>query len=480
MDMGKDQGSEDTIIDLKKMCLGLQSSDRKIRKEAYISIEKYLRSHSELSNQELRNIFSETYMYTLNGLRDKTESVREQAIEFVKFLIIEKLPINDYYLSYVFPLLVERIGSVELIEESEEIRLQMVKLLDAIITKYSNTNQLKPFLNDSVIILAEAVKDKFPLMKELSCRLILKLANALPRDFHCQAGNLIKPVLSCFGHQRYKIRVESIKAIGEIVMHCDHNGLNEVVGPLAERLFDQIPIVRQTVGQVAARWLLEYRDRYSFFHKILPLLLTGLNDEVVETRNEAAELWEQVGLQFQKENEKDLKDELDYLIDLPKYYPENIIRPNLGCRTLVKRNVSKLASALSRELMSWQEDVRVRCSQLLCAIVLHAEDGITQNLQSLLPAMYSAARDDDNRVVDNIIQASQLLGYFVRYNVWSDLIIPVIEDGAHYGHLIVLSGLVKGSPKEYIADCVEDISRVLAEDSICNSRKVLKIVYFGL
>lgn len=44
---------------------------------------------------------------------------------------------------------------------------------------------------------------------------------------------------------------------------------------MAEKLFDQIPLVRRTVAQVAARWLHEYRDRYSFFHKILPLLLTG-------------------------------------------------------------------------------------------------------------------------------------------------------------------------------------------------------------
>ncbi|KAG5899350.1 hypothetical protein JTB14_036839 [Gonioctena quinquepunctata] len=469
MENAEDNISDKTIC-FKKRCLGLQSADRKIRKQTYIDLQKYL-STEELTNQEHRNIFSETYMYTLNGLRDKTESVREQAIIFVTFLIIDKLPLNDYYLSYIFPVLVERIGTVELVEESEEVRLQLVQLLDAIVTRYSNTVQLKPFLNDSVIILAEAVKDKFPSIKELCCRTTIKLAEALPRDFHCQAATLIKPVLSCFGHQRYKIRVESINAVGELVMHCDYNGLNEAVRPLAERLFDQIPVVRRTVARVAARWLLDYRDRYSFFYKILPLLLTGLNDEVVETRVEAAELWEKVGSQFQRENEKDFKDELDYLTQLPKYYPANIIRPNLGCRALVKRNVSKLASALSRELLSWQEDIRVRCSQLLCAIALHAEDGITQNLQDLLPAMYSAARDDDPRVVANIVQASELIGCFVKYKVWSDLILPVIEDGPHYGHLTVLCGLVKGAPEEYIGEYVEDISRMLAEDSICCSRK---------
>lgn len=58
-------------------------------------------------------------------------------------------------------------------------------------------------------------------------------------------------------------------------MHSQCKAFEEAATPMAERLFDHIPIVRRTVAQVAARWLLEYRDRYSFFHKMLPLILTG-------------------------------------------------------------------------------------------------------------------------------------------------------------------------------------------------------------
>lgn len=79
----------------------------------------------------------------------------------------------------------------------------------------------------------------------------------------------------------------------------------------------------------------------------------------------------------------------------------------------MKKNVCKLSGALARELTSWQEDVRLRCSQLLCSIVLHAEEGITQNLQDLLLAMYSAARDEDQRVVENIRRASNVIGMII-------------------------------------------------------------------
>lgn len=87
-----------------------------------------------------------------------------------------------------------------------------------------------------------------------------------------------------------------------------------------------------------------------------------------------------------------------------KFFNRSILveRPNLGCRVLVQRNISKLAPALSRELSSWQEDVRVRIGQLLCAIALHAEEFFTHHLQDVLPAMYMAARDADNRVVVNV------------------------------------------------------------------------------
>ncbi|XP_076254146.1 dynein axonemal assembly factor 5 isoform X2 [Rhynchophorus ferrugineus] len=460
---------DENINLIKKICAKFQSQDRKVRKQAYIELEKCF-SDVNFSSQDFRKIFSENYVFFLNGLRDKSETVREQAIKFIKFLAIDKLPLSDFYLTYIFPVLIERIGTVEVVEDSEEIRLQLLQFLNLIIIKYSNTEQLKPFMNDCITILCECVKDKFPSLKELSCQVIVKLAQALPRDFHLQAESLLKPVISCFSHQRYKVRVEAIKAVGEIVMHSSYKGVDEAMVPMAEKLFDQIPIVRQTIAQQAARWMMFQRDRYSYFYKMLPLLLTGLNDEVESTRVESHLLWEKVGLQYQQENEKDLKDKLDYLADIPKSYPTKLKRPNLGCRILVQRNISKLASALSNELTSWQEDIRVRCSQLLCSIALHAEEDLTFNLQNLFPAMYSAARDDDQRVVDNIIEASEIIGLFVQFESWSKIILPVIEDGPHYGHLTILASLLKGAPKENVGEAVHSVSKILSEDYICCSR----------
>lgn len=70
------------------------------------------------------------------------------------------------------------------------------------------------------------------------------------------------------------------------------------------------------------------------------------------------------------------------------------------------------------------------------------------------------------------------VGCFVKFSTWFDLVEPAINDCIHYGHLIVLGGLVEGSATEYITDHIEDLSKLLADDSICCTRKVSPIMFF--
>lgn len=220
MSAAGDYDGSQKVLTARKLCSNLQSEDKRMRKQALIDFQKFLSDPSEdFTFQDLRNIFNETHMFTLNTLRDKSEPVREQGIKFLNFYVIEKMPLSDYYLTYIFPVIVERIGTVELVEESEEVRLQLVEFLRAVVKKYSNTNELKPFLNDIVIILCESVKDKYPAVKESSCKCVMDLAQALPRDFHLQSESLVKPVLTAFNHQRYKIRVEAIKCMGKVISY---------------------------------------------------------------------------------------------------------------------------------------------------------------------------------------------------------------------------------------------------------------------
>lgn len=156
--------------------------------------------------------FTECQMQIMRSFRDKSEMNRDLAIQIIsKF--VQHLDLNDYYLTYIFPVLVERIGSVEIIEESEEIRLELVEFLREIINKYTESECLVPFLNDCIQILCQSVVDGYPKIKEASCNCIMDLAKALPRHFHMQCDNLIKPVLKAFTHQHFRIRVIAVRTI---------------------------------------------------------------------------------------------------------------------------------------------------------------------------------------------------------------------------------------------------------------------------
>lgn len=62
--------------------------------------------------------------------------------------------------------------------------------------------------------------------------------------------------------------------LGTVVRFGNNKSIKEVSGPLAERLFDQTPQVRDSVTSVIGDWLMNLPDRYSYFHIMIPLLLT--------------------------------------------------------------------------------------------------------------------------------------------------------------------------------------------------------------
>jgi dynein assembly factor 5 len=79
-----------------------------------------------------------------------------------------------------------------------------------------------------------------------------------------------------------------------------------------------------------------------------------------------------------------------------------VVRPGLGCRELVVRNLSNLLPALARDVVDWVAGTRVKTAQLLYALLLHAEDHCTQHLQLLLSTLYRACNDPESDVVTNV------------------------------------------------------------------------------
>jgi len=79
------------------------------------------------------------------------------------------------------------------------------------------------------------------------------------------------------------------------VQHGSGKLVDDVVSHLAQRMFDPTHAVRAAVTQVVGAWLLDLYDRYSYHHKLIPLLLTSITDEMPDIRSQAEALWHDVG-----------------------------------------------------------------------------------------------------------------------------------------------------------------------------------------
>lgn len=222
-----------------RMCVALQSEEKKRRIQGLKEIIKFL--ELQQSEDEILKLWDVINKVLLRILNDSAEVCRDQTLEIIRLFIINLTP-NDKYIMYLLPILSRRLGSFEQIETSEEVRLKSVVLLKTIVLKYGNL--LTSYIDDLVKILKRTVVDNYPLVKRESCNCISEFAKNLSRYFYTQSEIFVKPILSNFAHQHYKIRIASVRTIGDLIQYGNSKALEEVATPLAERLFDQNGLVR--------------------------------------------------------------------------------------------------------------------------------------------------------------------------------------------------------------------------------------------
>ncbi|XP_063671203.1 dynein axonemal assembly factor 5 isoform X3 [Pan troglodytes] len=375
-------------------------------------------------------------------------------------------------------------------EACEELRLALVQLLGLAVDLCGAA--LAPHLDDALRALRCSLLDPFAAVRRESCSCAAALAQATPElylaawtvycscskdlawerkgdHFHMQSESLIGPLMQTISHQHWKVRVAAIEATGAAIQFGNGKSVDDVLSHFAQRLFDDVPQVRRAVASVVGGWLLCLRDRYSFFHKLIPLLLSSLNDEVPEVRQLAASLWEDVGLQWQKENEEDLKDKLDFAPPTPPHYPPHERRPVLGCRELVFRNLSKILPALCHDITDWVVGTRVKSAQLLRVLLLHAEDHATQHLEVVLRTLFQACTDEEAAVVQSCTRSAELVGTFVSPEVFLKLILSTLKKTPSASGLLVLASAMRGCPREALQPHLAAVATELAQAHICQA-----------
>uniref|UniRef100_A0A8C6NH69 Dynein axonemal assembly factor 5 n=1 Tax=Nothobranchius furzeri TaxID=105023 RepID=A0A8C6NH69_NOTFU len=448
--------------------LNCLNEDNKMTRRRALELIKKETVDKGLCSGVLQEILSSLLKPLLKSLSDPVERCRETALVTITDFI-RCVPRPEESLSYLMPCLAQRFGEKETLEPSEELRLLAVELLT--LTVEVCGKHLAPYLNEMINILQRTIVDPFPDVKRESCKCVVSFAKCVPEHFHMQAESLVKPLMQTITHQHSRVRVSVVEATGAVIQHGSGKNVDDVLSHLAQRLFDDSPQVRKAVAAVVGGWLLNMRDRYSYFHKLIPLLLSSTTDEIPEIRLLAADLWKQVGAQWEQENEDDIKDKMDFLLTPPLHYPPGVERPGLGCRELVVRNLGRLVPAISHDVTDWLVPTRVRTSQLLSVLLLHAEDHTTQHLQPLLATLYRACADSERDVVNNCLAAANLMGTFVPPPVFLKLLLDHVTSPYSSSHpwppLMVLAAVLGGCSRELLKPHLQQIANTLVQPAVC-------------
>ncbi|XP_039681604.1 dynein assembly factor 5, axonemal-like isoform X2 [Perca fluviatilis] len=437
--------------------LNCLNEDNKATRKRALELIKRETVDKGLSSSVLQEVFSVLLKPLLKCLSDPMERCRETAITMITEFI-RCVPKPEESLLYLMPCLAQRLGEKEILEPAEELRLSAVEMLT--LTVEVCGKHLAPYLTEMIKILQRTIVDPFPDVRRESCKCTVNFAKCMPEHFHLQAESLVKPLMQTISHQHSRVRVSVIEATGAVIQHGTGKNVDDVLSHLAQRLFDDSPQVRKAVTAVVGDWLLHMRDRYSYFHKLIPLLLSGITDEISEIRLLAADLWKQVGAQWEKENEDEIKDKMDFLLTPPPFYPPGVERPGLGCRELVVRNLGRLVPAITHDLTDWLVPTRVRTSQLLSVLLLHAEDHSTQHLQPLLATLRQACTDTERDVVSNLLLDHVRTPSFSSHP-WAPL--------------MVLTAVLGGCSKALLKPHLEQIANTLTQPDVCQEYQ--QVVY---
>lgn len=188
----------------------LNDPNRGTRKRGLDGINKELFA-TQISEENVRLMYKEAQMPLLKCIHDPVEKCRELSIGIVS-KYFEKYGDVELLMPALVPYLVQRLGQQDIVETSEELRLQLIQLTTAVIICAGKRNAV--YLDDLVQILQRTIVDPYPEVKKESCNCASALAKATPENFHLQSESLIKPLLMSISHQHSRVRAAVVSTIG--------------------------------------------------------------------------------------------------------------------------------------------------------------------------------------------------------------------------------------------------------------------------
>ncbi|KAI9189083.1 hypothetical protein H9P43_000511 [Blastocladiella emersonii ATCC 22665] len=338
----------------------------------------------------LAPVLVRAFVDPVEKVREVTADLLTRALEVVQV---------DSFLPDLIPPLVDRFTSESAPEPSEEIRLQLIKLLGLTISRC----EVDPtfIVQDACALLNVAVADSFPDVRKEACLIVVHLARRCPEQFRLHAEKLIKNLTPALGFRHAAVRTVALQAMGAAIM-ADAGTLRNTWPAIKKLAMDSVTSVRRQLYKECIHWQVHLTDRYSFADLFVSVLLRGLGDDVAELRAMCRDGIAEVSALYEREWTDRIKDRLDYATPAE--------RELLGFRTLVRENMLKMTDAIAEAMGDWNAAVREVAAITLQQLVPHAQDHISGYLGKLVPAMVKTVTDT---FAPMILGTARLIGSLV-------------------------------------------------------------------
>lgn len=271
---------------------------------------------------------------------------------------------------------------VNITETSEEIRLLYIRIIESVIFQEYDLDSISFFIEDIVNATRTLCMDP--------CTNISYEACLLAKNFSLKAKDLLlhfnvplaRGLYMAITHKQSKLRLAGLDAL-ERVMYCSCFKRNvEIIEDLigfrdpnmvpikdfyegsvkvnyfAQLIADPSFQVRKKFYEMLSDWLLRLPDRYDHEGRFLPYIISGLYDPNEEISLQVADILEEIGKLYEKENEKDIIEEKQHGIERKwmqyasdqLWYPFPIAkRPNMGARLIVKKYYRRFIKSMCKE-----------------------------------------------------------------------------------------------------------------------------------
>eukprot|EP00297_Palpitomonas_bilix_P000224 CAMPEP_0113901314 /NCGR_PEP_ID=MMETSP0780_2-20120614/21180_1 /TAXON_ID=652834 /ORGANISM="Palpitomonas bilix" /LENGTH=867 /DNA_ID=CAMNT_0000893903 /DNA_START=96 /DNA_END=2699 /DNA_ORIENTATION=- /assembly_acc=CAM_ASM_000599 len=455
--------------------------DRSLRKSAVQKITKRLLGSGREpapSSAAVQAVIEGPFLKPLQHLLgDSVEKCRDVTANFL-YEVLPTLPHPSAVIADLLPSIVARIGVKPSPEESEELRLLMLKVVDLFVT--TSPSAIAPHLDKVVDILTKTAVDSYPEIKKETARCVINVRTKLPDVFVHHSPAVIRALSGALSHQHSRVRAAALEAIGMAVCCNGESVLKELQPGLKILAADRSPAVREVHARVAAQWLKSLVDVKDYEGLIVPLLAVHVGDEIATNRDYAIEAMEEVASVRAAELEGAIKDDTTSGRVWEEERPVAPFseRPSAVCRALVSRSLKEYIPGVLEDLVNWTAKTRGEAASLLRVLVVYCEDNVLEHLDAIINAATKACRDDDTTVSSAVGDVMEYVGRCIDPSAFLPKVLSMLERPAHAGPssqlscLVVMASLMKGCQPGALVEHIPSIITSLGKVEVMSSELV--------